>query len=320
MHVLITGGAGFVGSHLVDHHLAHGDEVTIIDDFSTGSHRNIAHHAEERAFHIIEGRVEDEAVIKPAIRRADRIYHLAATVGVFQVLRHPLHALRSNLAGSDIVFELAAEAGVRTVFTSTSEVYGKNDAPALHETDDSIFGATSLSRWLYGVSKAADEFLALAYEREKQLPVTIVRLFNTTGPRQSGAYGMVLPRFVQQALDGKPLTVFGDGSQTRCFTNVFDVVDALTGLAEQPEAIGRVVNVGHPHETSISDLARLVKDITASESEIEYLDYSTAYGAGFEDMKRRFPDVNLLRYLIGRVPSTPLETTIEQIVDFLRTA
>jgi UDP-glucose 4-epimerase len=315
MHVLITGGAGFVGSHLVDHHIANGDEVTIIDDFSTGSRRNIAHHGENPRFHAIEGRVEDAAILRPAIKRADRVYHLAATVGVFQVLRHPLAALRSNLTASDLVFELAAEAKVRTVFTSTSEVYGKNDAPALHETDDSIFGATSLSRWLYGVSKAADEFLALAYERERGLPVTIVRLFNTTGPRQSGAYGMVLPRFVQQALAGEPLTVFGDGSQTRCFTNVFDVVDALTCLADAPDAVGRVVNVGHPHETSIRDLAELVKTITSSDSPIQHVDYATAYGTGFEDMRRRFPDVNLLRWLVGRVPSTPLETTIQQIVD-----
>lgn len=230
------------------------------------------------------------------------------------MLSRPLDALRRNLGASEVVFREAAQRGIRTLFTSTSEVYGKNNADALNESDDSIFGPTSVSRWLYAISKAADECLALAYKREEGLPITVARLFNTTGPRQTGAYGMVLPRFVRQALAGDPLTVFGDGRQTRCFTNVFDVVAAITGLCETDEAVGQVVNVGYPHEIEIAELAKLVIRLTASSSIIESVDYETAYGAGFEDMRRRVPDVSLLRDLTGYVPATGLEDTIQQVV------
>ena len=313
MRVMITGGAGFVGSHLVDRHVAAGDDVVVIDDFSTGSRANLAH-LPPGAIEVIEARIEELPDFGALLDGVDRIHHLAAAVGVFSVLNRPLDALRRNLGASDVVFREAAERGIRTLFTSTSEVYGKNDAASLGEFDDSIFGPTSVSRWLYAISKAADECLALAYEREAGLPVTVVRLFNTTGPRQTGAYGMVLPRFVRQALAGDPLTVFGDGRQTRCFTNVFDVVEAITRLVATDDAVGQVVNVGYPREIGIGELAALVIRLTGSQSVIESVDYETAYGSGFEDMRRRVPDVSLLQKLIGYVPSTGLEETILQVV------
>jgi UDP-glucose 4-epimerase len=313
MRVLITGGAGFVGSHLVDQHVAAGDEVAVVDDLSTGRRQNLAHHP-AGAVRLHVGRVEDPAVLEPAFDGVELVYHLAAAVGVFEVLRRPLDAMHSNLRATDDVFERAASAGIRTIFASTSEVYGKNDADRLRETDDSIFGATSVSRWLYGISKAADEFLALAFFRERGLPVTVVRLFNTTGPRQSGAYGMVLPRFVQQARRGEPITVFGDGTQTRCFTNVHDVVQALTCLAQTPDSIGEVVNIGQPQELSILALAELVKEVCASDSPIIFVGYGDAYGDGFEDMRRRVPDVTKLQRLTGFTPATSIRETIAQIL------
>jgi UDP-glucose 4-epimerase len=310
--ILVTGGAGFIGSHLVDRHLAAGDRVVVVDDFSTGSRLNLP--AEHPGLTVTEGSVDDADVIDRAMDGADLVYHLAATVGVFAVLERPLDAMRSNLRGSDLVFERAAESGIRTLFTSTSEVYGKNDASALAEGADSVFGPTSLSRWLYGVSKAADEFLGLAYHRERGLPLTIVRLFNTTGPRQTGAYGMVLPRLVAQARHGEPMTVYGDGSQTRCFTNVHDAVEAIVRLAATDAAVGEVVNVGQPMEISIEDLARRVRDIVGSRSEIVHVAYSDAYLPGFEDMRRRVPDVTRLHRLAGFVPAIPLDETIRQII------
>lgn len=314
MRVLVTGGAGFVGSHLVDHYLAAGHEVVVIDDLSTGSLTNLEHHRDHAALRVIVGRVEDDGILDDAWPGVDLIYHLAAAVGVFEVLKRPLESLHTNFAASDAVFKRAAGDGIRTVFTSTSEVYGKNDADALRESDDSVFGPTSFSRWLYALSKATDEIMALAYEREHGLPVTIVRLFNTTGPRQSGSYGMVVPRLVRQALAGEPMTVFGDGAQTRCFTNVFDVIRALTLLADRPASIGRIVNVGQPHEIAISDLAERVRAAAASSSRIDLIPYADAYGPGFEDMRRRVPDVSLLRELTGYVPATTLDETIAQII------
>ena len=310
---MITGGAGFVGSHLVDWHVKAGDEVVIVDDFSTGSRANLEH-LPPGSVEITEARIEEIPDFGALLDGVDRIHHLAAAVGVFSVLSRPLDALRRNLGASDVVFREAAERGIRTLFTSTSEVYGKNDAPALAEDDDSIFGSTSVSRWLYAISKAADECLALAYEREAGLPITVVRLFNTTGPRQTGAYGMVLPRFVRQALAGDPLTVFGDGKQTRCFTNVFDVIEAITRLVATDEAVGQVVNVGFPHEIGIAELAELVIQLTDSASVVQSVDYETAYGSGFEDMRRRVPDVSLLKRLTGYAPSTGLEETVRQVV------
>jgi UDP-glucose 4-epimerase len=313
MRVLVTGGAGFVGSHLVDAHVARGDDVVVVDDLSTGRLDNIEAHVQAGRVRFCQGLAEDPAVLYPAFEGVELVYHLAAAVGVFRILAHPLASIRTNLDASSAVFELAAARGIRTLFTSTSEVYGKNASDALKESDDTIYGATKVHRWLYAVSKATDEFLALAQCQESGLPVTIVRLFNTTGPRQTGAYGMVVPRFVRQALEGQPLTVFGDGSQLRCFANVHDVVAAMMALAATPAAVGEVVNVGNPRETSISDLAALVCRIVGSKSPVQLVDYQAAYGAGFEDMRRRVPDVSLLRSLIGFVPTTPLEETIAEI-------
>ena len=313
MRVLVTGGAGFVGSHLIDAHVARGDEIVVVDDLSTGRRANIEAHIAAGRVRFLEGKAEDPALMDRAFEGVELAYHLAAAVGVFNILEHPLASLRTNLDASSAVFERAAAAGIRTVFTSTSEVYGKNTSDALREDDDTIYGPTKVQRWLYAVSKATDEFLALAYHRERGLPVTVVRLFNTTGPRQTGAYGMVVPRFVRQAMDGQPLTVFGDGSQRRCFTNVHDVVAALLALAETPASVGQVVNVGNPREISIGELAALVCRIVGSSSAVEFVDYEKAYGAGYEDMKRRVPEVSLLTKLIGFAPSTPLEETIEEI-------
>lgn len=313
MRVLVTGGAGFIGSHLVDHHIKVGDEVVVVDDFSTGSPANLAHHQTSR-LRVFAGRAENRDIADPAFKGVELVYHLAAAVGVFEILKRPLEALRTNLDATEAVFERATAAGVRTIFTSTSEVYGKNTKQGLAEHDDSIFGPTSISRWLYAVSKAADEFMALAYHREHGLPVTVVRLFNTTGSRQTGAYGMVAPRFVRQALASEPLTIFGDGKQSRCFTNVHDVVRALTRLAQSPQAVGRVVNVGQPLEISILDLARLVVKVTKSTSEMRFVPYEQAYGRGFDDVRRRVPNVDLLRELVGEVPETSIEETIRQVV------
>jgi UDP-glucose 4-epimerase len=313
VRVLVTGGAGFVGSHLVDRHLGEGDDVLVIDDFSTGRRDNLP--SASSALTVVEGRVEATHDLDGLLEGVELIYHLAAAVGVFHVLEKPLDAIHRNLGASEAVFEVAANRGIRTIFTSTSEVYGKNDSGALSEGADSIFGSTSVSRWLYGLSKAVDECLALAYERERQLPVTILRLFNTTGPRQSGRYGMVVPRLVQQALDGGPLTVFGDGSQTRCFTNVSDAVECIVRLARADSAIGRVVNVGHTTEIEIRQLAERIRTMVAPGAAVELVDYATAYGSGYEDMRRRVPDVSLLRRLIGYVPDTPIEVTIEQIAE-----
>ncbi len=313
MRVLITGGAGFIGSHLVNAHVAGGDDVVVVDDLSTGRRENIAAHVAAGRVHFLEGKAEDPAVIEPAFDGVELVYHLAAAVGVFQILAHPLASIRTNLDASSAVFERATARGIRTIFTSSSEVYGKNVSDALNEDDDTTYGATKVQRWLYAVSKATDEFLALAHHQELGLPVTVVRLFNTTGPRQTGAYGMVVPRFVRQAIEGRPLTVYGDGSQLRCFTNVHDVVVALMALAATPAAIGEVVNVGNPREISIRDLAALVCEIVGSNSSVELVDYESAYGKGFEDMRRRVPDVSRLRSLIGFVPTTPLEETIREI-------
>jgi UDP-glucose 4-epimerase len=313
VRVLITGGAGFIGSHLADALIARGDSVVVIDDLSTGRLENISDHvgAGRVVFH--EGKVENPALLDKAFEGVDMVYHLAAAVGVFQILQHPLASLKTNLESSAAVFERAAGRGIRTVFASTSEVYGKNVSDALNEEDDTIYGATSVKRWLYAVSKATDEFLALAYHQEMGLPVTVVRLFNTTGPRQTGAYGMVVPRFVRQALEGRPLTVYGDGSQLRCFTNVHDVVAALMALAATPAAVGAVVNIGNPREISVADLATLVCQIVGSDSPVQFIDYDSAYGKGFEDMRRRNPDVSRLAGLVGFVPATTLEDTIREI-------
>jgi nucleoside-diphosphate-sugar epimerase len=314
MRVLITGGAGFIGSHLVDRYLANGHEVVVIDDFSTGSRRNLEHQ-DTPNLRVVPGRVEEPRVLDEAFVAIDLVYHLAAAVGVFEILRRPLDSLRTNLDATEAIFDRATRDRVRTIFTSTSEVYGKNGKAPLSESDDSIYGPTTAHRWLYAVSKATDEFLALAHHREHGFPVTIVRLFNTTGPRQSGAYGMVVPRFVQQAMLGQAMTVYGAGTQTRCFTNVADVVECLVRLAGAPAAIGQVVNIGQPKEISMNDLAEHVRSVVGSSSEIVHIPYAEAYEPGFEDMRRRVPDVQRLQELTGFVPATPLEITIREVLE-----
>ncbi|HEX5015813.1 MAG TPA: NAD-dependent epimerase/dehydratase family protein [Candidatus Limnocylindrales bacterium] len=318
MRVLVTGGGGFIGSHLVERLVSDGATVVVIDDFSTGSRRNLAG-IDPTRLTVVEARVQDAGVIDDAtVGGIDLVFHLAAAVGVFEILRRPLECLRTNLDAAEAVFEWGSRDGIRTVFTSTSEVYGKNGKDRLHETDDSVYGPTTARRWLYAVSKATDEFMALASHREAGLPVSIARLFNTIGPRQTGAYGMVVPRLVEQALTGRPLTVYGDGRQTRCFTNVHDAVEALVRIAATPATIGQVVNVGQPSEITIRGLAELIKATTDSPSPVELVPYAEAYEPGFEDMQRRAPDVALLRELTGFAPDTPLAATIDEIVAWMR--
>ncbi|HLI26645.1 MAG TPA: NAD-dependent epimerase/dehydratase family protein [Chloroflexota bacterium] len=315
MRALITGGAGFIGSHLTDHLLARGATVWALDDLSTGARANVAHHATSPRFRLVEGSVLDRALVEELVAQCDAVYHLAAAVGVRRILAEARRAIEINLRGTEHVLAAAARRGCPVLVTSTSEVYGKNDRGPLREDDDAIMGPTRTTRWLYAITKAADECLALAYAREYGLPVVVVRLFNTIGPRQTGAYGMVVPRLVGQALRGEPLTVYGDGQQTRCFTYVDDVVAAIEALLATPAARGEVVNVGQPREVTIEQLARLIRDLAGSASPIVHVPYEQAYGAGFEDMRRRVPDISKLQRLTGFVPRVPLEEALRRIID-----
>jgi UDP-glucose 4-epimerase len=318
MRALITGGAGFVGSHLADELLRRNDDVMIIDDLSTGSVDNIAHLKSDPRFSCVLDNVHNRSVMAELVDRADVVFHLAAAVGVRLIIERPVHTIEVNIKGTEIVLELAAKKRKKVVIASTSEVYGKSDSFPFDENGDILLGPTSKSRWGYACSKAIDEFLALAYWREKKVPVVIVRLFNTVGPRQTGHYGMVIPNFVRQALSGGPITVFGDGSQTRCFTWVGDVVAALADLAAAPPAVGHVFNVGSQEEISISALAELVKRKTDSAAEVRYVPYDEAYEEGFEDMPRRVPDLRRIQMLIGYSPSMKLEGILEEIIAYYR--
>src|SRR5579864_5080356 len=275
--VLVTGGAGFIGSHLCEALLDRGDEVYVIDDLSTGRYENIRHLKSNPFFHLTVGSILDVATLTPLVDNADVVFHLAAVVGVQKIIEVPVDTIEINILGSHNVLNLAARYNKLCVLASTSEVYGKSTRYPFKEDDDSVYGPTTKSRWSYACSKAVDEFLALAYYKSQRLPVIVARLFNTTGPRQTGRYGMVLPRFVDQALRGKPLTVFGTGHQTRCFADVSDIVRALLLLAAHPKAVGQVFNVGNPEEVSIYDLAKLVKKLAESESEIRLVPYDEAY-------------------------------------------
>jgi UDP-glucose 4-epimerase len=315
---LITGGAGFIGSHLAEALLARGHQVAIIDDLSTGSINNVAHLKGEPAFSYTIDTIANAPLLAELVDGCDVVYHLAAAVGVKLIVDSPVYTIESNVGGTEAVLKAAAKKNKLCVIASTSEVYGKNDDVPFREDHDLVLGPTTKGRWSYACSKAIDEFLALAYFREKGLPVIIARLFNTVGPRQTGRYGMVLPNFVRQALTGEPITVFGDGRQSRCFSWVGDVVEALIDLAEHPGAVGGVFNIGHDREISIADLAALVKERTGSDSEIVYIPYDEAYEQGFEDMPRRMPALSRIRELIGFQPTRSLEEIVDSVIEYLK--
>jgi UDP-glucose 4-epimerase len=319
VRALITGGAGFVGSHLAELLLEQGHEVFVLDNLSTGSIDNIAHLKDHKRFHYTIDTVLNEPVLAELVDQADVVFHLAAAVGVKLIVEHPVHTIETNVRGTEVVLTHANKKKKLVLIASTSEVYGKSTAVPFSEDADLVLGSTVKHRWAYACSKAIDEFLALAYWKEKKLPVIIVRLFNTVGPRQTGQYGMVIPNFVRQALTGEPITVFGDGTQTRSFTFVGDVVDALAKLAQEPRAIGRVFNIGNGYEISILDLARRVKALAHSSSEIVKIPYDQAYEAGFEDMPRRVPDTSRIHELIGYEPKVQLDEILERVIDYFRT-
>ena len=314
MRVLITGGAGFIGSHLAEHLLARGDQVFVLDDLSTGQMSNLDPVVGLPGFEYRVGSVTDVPLVTELVDRCDFTVHLAAAVGVRLIVEQPVHTIETNVRGTEVVLGAAAKKRKPVLVASTSEVYGKSHRLPFRETDDLQLGPTTHSRWAYACSKALDEWLALAYWREKKVPVIVTRFFNTVGPRQTGRYGMVLPSFAAQALRGEPIRVFGTGEQSRCFAHVGDVVRAMTALIETPAAIGEVVNVGSAEEVSIMRLAELVRDAADSSSPVELVPYEEAYGEGFEDMQRRVPDVSKLERLIGFRPSTSLDQIIRDVV------
>ena len=318
MRVLITGGAGFVGSHLTDLLLARGDQVLVLDDLSTGRHDNIRSHIGDPNFEFMLGSILNEALVDDAVRRADAALHLAAAVGVELIVGRPLESLATNIRGSEIVLEKCHKYGRKVLVTSTSEIYGKNDSDLLSEDDDRILGSPLKTRWSYSEAKAIEEVLAYSYWREKGLPAVIVRLFNTVGPRQVGFYGMVVPRFVEQALAGKPITVYGDGTQRRCFCHVADVSQALIGLLDSREAEGQVFNVGASKEISIADLATTIIDQLGSSSPIVKVSYDEAYEEGFEDMPRRVPNTARINALLGWAPQRSLDQIIDDVAADIR--
>jgi UDP-glucose 4-epimerase len=314
VNALITGGAGFIGSHLADELLADGHRVVAIDDLSTGSHANIQHLSDRSDFEFVLGSILNADLVDDLAARCDAIFHLAAAVGVELIVKKPLESLATNIRGSEIVFEKAHKYGTKVLVTSTSEIYGKNTSDSLSEEDDRILGSPLKSRWSYSEAKAIDEILAYTYWREKNLETVIVRLFNTVGPRQTGSYGMVIPRFVGQAVKGEPITVYGDGKQTRCFCFVGDVVKALVRLIDTPDAYGKVFNIGGTEEISMTSLAGRIIERAGSKSEIRYVSYEDAYEEGFEDMERRVPNITRVSNLIGFAPTATLDEIIDLIV------
>lgn len=316
MKVLITGGAGFIGSHLAERLLAEGEEVSIIDDLSTGCRENFEPLVGHQRFHWVIDTIMNRGLLEELIRDCEMVYHLAAAVGVQYVIQNPLKALQINIEGTRQVLELANKYHRRVLVTSTSEVYGKSEAIPFREDDDVILGATTVSRWGYAYSKAVDEFLCFAYYRKKRLPMVVARLFNITGPRQTGAYGMVVPRFVKQALLEQGITVYGDGQQKRCFTDVSDAVEGILALAQHPKALGQVFNLGSNFEITIEDLARKIKKLTGSKSEIKYIPYEDAYEKGFEDMARRLPDISKIKALIGYRAKVGLDEMLSKVIEY----
>jgi UDP-glucose 4-epimerase len=313
MKILITGGAGFIGSHLCEKLLENGHEVTSIDNFSTGRASNLNSFLGHTGFKSVEGSILDTGTLRPLVQDSEYVFHLAAAVGVFNIVKNPLASLLTNIRGTENVLEIAHETNRPVFLTSSSEVYGKNISDSLKETDDRILGSPITLRWSYSEAKAIDESLAYAYFIEKQLETRIVRFFNTVGPRQVGAYGMVVPRFVKAALNNEPLTIYGDGNQTRCFAHVKDVIDAVIALAFAENSVGKVINIGNDFEISINDLAKKIISETGSASEIIYVPYTEAYGQGFEDMERRVPNIDLINQLVGWNPQRNLSTIISDI-------
>ena len=318
MRVLITGGAGFVGSHLSEALLERGDEVFILDNLSTGSFDNIVHLKTHPKFHYTLDSVTNEPVVAELVDRCDIVVHLAAAVGVKLIVEQPVHTIETNVHGTEVILKIASKKKKLVLIASTSEVYGKSVDVPFREDADLVLGATSKHRWAYACSKMIDEFLALAYWKERKLPVIVVRLFNTVGPRQTGQYGMVIPSLVRQALAGEPITVFGDGTQSRSFTYVGDVVRAMVALINEPQAVGQVFNIGNGHEITIGDLAVKIKDMTGSKSEIVTIPYDQAYEAGFEDMPRRVPDISRIRSLVGYEPTVQLDEILTRVIEHFR--
>ena len=310
MQILVTGGAGFIGSHLCERLLKDGHTVTALDNFSTGMATNLLGLKNSSSFKLVEGSILDVETLNPLVQNADFVFHLAAAVGVFNIVNNPLASLLTNIRGTENVLEAAHLSGTPVFLTSSSEVYGKNISDSLKESDDRILGSPVTLRWSYSEAKAIDESLAYAYFIEKQLETRIVRFFNTVGPRQLGAYGMVVPRFVKSALTNEPITIYGDGNQTRCFAHVYDVIDAVIAIAFADNTIGKVINIGNDFEISINSLARKIIEETDSKSEIIYVPYEEAYGDGFEDMERRVPNIELINQLVGWKPQRDLSTII----------
>jgi UDP-glucose 4-epimerase len=318
VRALITGGAGFIGSHLSDALLSQGHEVLILDNLSTGSIDNIAHLKGRPRFEYFIDTVTNEPLLAELIDRSDVVFHFAAAVGVKLIVEQPVYTIETNVHGTEVVLKHANKKKKLVVIASTSEVYGKSDDVPFREDADLVLGPTPKHRWAYACSKAIDEFLALAYWKERKLPVIIVRFFNTVGPRQTGQYGMVIPNFVRQALAGEPITVFGDGKQSRAFTHVSDVVGALVKLVNEPKAIGQVVNIGNTVEITIESLAKRVRELSGSASVIKYIPYEEAYESGFEDMPRRVPDLTRIEGLIGYKPVHGLDDILVQVIDYFR--
>ncbi len=315
MRALITGGAGFIGSHLADRLRSQGDQVVLLDNLSTGRLSNVAHLDDDPNVEFVLGSVLNADLVDHVVSGVDVVFHLAAAVGVNLIVEKPLECLMTNIRGTETVIEKAHKYSKRIMVTSTSEIYGKNTSNSLGEDDDRILGSPLKSRWSYSEAKAIDEILAYTYWREKGLETVIVRLFNTVGPRQTGSYGMVIPRFVTQAIRSEPITVFGDGSQTRCFCSVSDVVGGILALTESNEALGRVFNLGGNEEISIADLARRVVELTGSSSTVEFIPYDQAYEEGFEDMERRVPDTTRARDLVGFAPTAALDDIIRSVIE-----
>lgn len=316
---LITGGAGFIGSHLADELLLRGQRVLAMDNISTGRAANVAHLMKHPNFKLIRASIMDEVVLDRLTSQAQVVVHLAAAVGVQLIVNNPVHTIETNIMGTEAVLKSVLRYGCRLMIASTSEVYGKGSKVPFAEEDDILLGPTSKSRWAYAASKMVDEFLGMAYNHEYGLDVVLFRLFNTVGPRQTGKYGMVIPRFVRQALKGEPLTVYGDGNQSRCFCDARDVVKALIGLAEHPRSGGQVYNIGSSQEVSMRQLAERVKVLAQSHSPIQFIPYAEAYAPGFEDMQRRVPDTSRLKALLNWAPKRSLDDILNSVIDYERT-